>query len=429
MQDALFVFFGLLALFTLIKYKSRLSLIGVVLLLMLSLLSKESGLLFVVASLAYLLKWDRKRILSFIVIIFIPLVAYAYLHINAVGLASNPKNAPIDDLSLSERLINAPSILLFYITKTLFPLKLAYGYFWVHSSINIRHFFLPLVIDVSILSAIVYLGIKIRKAASKTMYNVYLFFTVWIFIGFMLIMQIIPLDFTVSEVWFYFTFIGFLGLVGVVASTFKPKIQYRTPIAIGVIIIIAMLGARTFIRGFDWKSQDSLIYAEINANADDYTAFNLVAQKKLNQGDIADAKNYALKSIAIYPLWSNYNTLGNIYAKEYNYEAAYNTYKKGLHYGQNNIIYENLCQLTLVYGNPAESEKFLVESLKKYPADANIWLYFALFEQTYKNNKLAKAAISQAAIYGEVPPQIYDSIMNNQPFTVNLSGLNKTISI
>jgi len=428
MQDALFVFFGLAALYTLIKFKNKSYLIVSVLLLMLSLLSKESGVLFVAVSLIYLLRWDRKRLVTFVAILAIPIAAYIYLHINAVGIASNPKNAPIDNLSLQGRLINAPSIILFYITKILFPLKLAYGYFWVYSTITIRHFFLPLAIDGLVLAAIVYLGMKIRKVTPKLNYFIFLFFAIWIVIGFVLIMQLVPLDFTVSEAWFYFTSIGILGILGSVASTFRPKLEYRAAIMIGVIIIITLLGVRSFVRGFDWRSQDTLANAEINADADDYTAYNLVAQNKLNQGDTVGAKTSILKSIDIYPLWSNYNTLGNILAKEHDYDGAYSTYKKGLQYGQNNIIYENLCQLTLVRGDPAENEKFLVDSLKKYPADSNIWLYFALFEQSYKNNKLAKAAISQSAIYAQVPSQIYYSIINNQPFSVNLSGLNKTIS-
>lgn len=61
MQDALYFFFGILALCLLIKFKSTRSMLLAALCLFLSLLAKETGILFVVMALVYLFWWDRKK--------------------------------------------------------------------------------------------------------------------------------------------------------------------------------------------------------------------------------------------------------------------------------------------------------------------------------------------------------------------------------
>jgi 4-amino-4-deoxy-L-arabinose transferase-like glycosyltransferase len=59
MQDALFFFFGILAVWLLVRFSSVKSLFFVALCLFLSLLSKESGVLFIAVSLLYLYWWNR----------------------------------------------------------------------------------------------------------------------------------------------------------------------------------------------------------------------------------------------------------------------------------------------------------------------------------------------------------------------------------
>ncbi len=123
MQEGLFFFFGMLAIWSLVRFRSVRSLLFVALCLFLSLLSKEIGVLFVVMSALYLFWFDRKRLLAYLSVMVLPIIFYLLLKIHAVGLFAGPNQniAPIASLSLGGRLLTAPAIVLFYITKFIFP--------------------------------------------------------------------------------------------------------------------------------------------------------------------------------------------------------------------------------------------------------------------------------------------------------------------
>jgi 4-amino-4-deoxy-L-arabinose transferase-like glycosyltransferase len=144
MQDALFFFFGILAIWLLLRFKSIRSLWLVALCLFLSLLSKETAVVFIIMALLYLFWFNRDRFYKFIYIMVVPVAAYLALRINAVGTTVYSNVAPIDHLNLLDRLLTMPSIVLFYITKFVFPWKLATAYYWTYSSFSVRHVLLPL---------------------------------------------------------------------------------------------------------------------------------------------------------------------------------------------------------------------------------------------------------------------------------------------
>jgi hypothetical protein len=180
MGDALFFFFGILALWLLLRFKSIRSLFLVIVCLFLSMLSKEAGMLFVVMSLIYLFWWDRKRFYPFMAILALPATIYVILRVNAIGWLPRSTIAPIDRLSLTGRLLTSPSVFLLYMTKFIFPAKLATSYYWVNSTFNVRHFLLPLIVDLAIIALVTYVALAIRKKASRAMYFTYLFIAVWV---------------------------------------------------------------------------------------------------------------------------------------------------------------------------------------------------------------------------------------------------------
>jgi hypothetical protein len=100
-----------------------------------------------------------------------------------------------------------------------------------------------------------------------------------------------------------------------------------------------------------------------------------------------------------------------------------------LSYGNDVSIYEDLATLTLVYGNPAEDKQFLLNSLQQFPRDATLWTYLAILEDRNNDNTDAKISISNASDYGQVPPIIYDGIVNDQPFMLQLNNLGTKIRI
>lgn len=426
MQDALFFFFGILAIFTLIKYRTNRGMWVAILFFLMSLFSKESGILFVIMGFLYLYLFDKERIRIFLSYAVLPVFLYFVFKINTVGLVGANHAAPINELGLIGRIFTAPSIALFYFTKFIFPSQLSLGYYWVHPTFSIGTFLIPLVVDLLVVSFFVYLGIRVRKKLSKEKFNAFLFFAVWAVIGLGLYMQIIPgLDFTACEAWFYFAMAGILGMIGI--ALLSIKIRFRPEWLVGFAVvatvsIIVLFGVRSNLRGYDYKSQYNLAVHDLTVSPDDFAAMNNIAQYLEDNGKFQEAIKYARQSINIYPIVSNYNNLGVALQQTGDYRGAINADNQALKYGNMGIIYENLALTHIVYSKPLATAQFFKKALKEYPHDYKLWLYYAVFEGAIGSNADAVNAITTAASYGEVPPVIYNGIMQNKPFGVPILG-------
>ncbi len=429
MQDALFFFFGILALYLLIRFKSIKSLLLVAVCLLLSLLSKESGILFVALSLLYLFWCNRQRLYWYMGISVVPVAVWFVLRLQAIGFSNNPNSGPIDSLGLAGRLMTAPSIVWFYITKFLFPFKLAYGYYWVYPNFSIRHVLLPAILDLAVVALVVYAAVRIRKRATKAAYTNFLFFGIWTALGLAMIVQIIPLDMTASEAWFYFPMAGMLGMIGVAVTALRPRLLHLNRRLVMVLVsgLLVLLCLRTAFRGTDYESQYILAKRDIAVSDTDYVAYNDAAQVLISQGKYSEAQAYVARSMSIYPTSSNYLNLGAILAYQGKYPGAVNAFDEGLQYAQTASTYQNLARLTLVYGNPVTNKRFLLSALSKYPQDYILWTCLALFDDQHNNVAGATIAIANAQKYGAVPQYIYDDILSNQAFLFNVAGKNIVI--
>jgi hypothetical protein len=429
MQDALFFFFGILAMWLLLRFHSVKSLALVTLCLFLSLLSKEAGLLFVIVSLLYLVWFDRRRLWPLLGFLVLPLGTWLFLKAHAVGLVgTNPHLGPVDSLNAMSRIMNYPSILLFFATKFIFPWKLATGYYWAYRSFSFDHVLLPILIDLMIIGAFIWSTLLIRQKASKEQYFTYLFFASWAGFGLLAYSQIVPLDMTVCETWFYFSMAGLLGMLGVILVTFQAKINPVLFVFLAL-LIVGTLGVRTAIRGTDYRSEHALALHDIAASNEDYTAYNLIAADYISQDNFNEAKLYAARSVSIFPTWTNYDNLGLALTGLGQYNAAASAYINSLQRNALSSAYENTATLALVYGTPAGGKHLLFVLIQKFPKDSTLWLYLALFYGEHNDNADAKFAIQQAASYGQVPQDIYNGIMSNKTFPVALNGLGKSIIV
>ena len=423
MQDALFFFFGLMALWLLLRFRSVRSLTTVAGCLFLSLLSKESGVLFIAITLTYLFWWDRKRLYPFIGIMAPLAILWLVLKTHAVGLLGmNPNIAPIDSLSLTGRLLTAPSIMLFYLTRFLFPLKLASAYYWVYPTVSFRHVILPLIIDLAVIAGFAYLGFVVHRKLSKAMFYTYLFFSLWLAFGLLIHLQFVPIDFTASETWFYFPMAGLLGMIGIFLEAFQEKIR-PSWFLIMVVLVISVLGLRSLARGMDWKNSYTLASRDIISSKEQYNAYNVLATYYYtNRRDYSTAKYYAAKSVALYANGNNNDVLGMTLIELGDYSGAYATLNDGLKRHQFvPFLCNSLARLTVVYGNPSANVQFLRTSLKQFPKDGELWFYYAV--QLYRIGDIsdAKSAIVVAtADSSQVPLSVYDGILNHQPFALQI---------
>lgn len=211
-------------------------------------------------------------------------------------------------------------------------------------------------------------------------------------------------------------------MIGVILTVFPLRVRPDWILLALAVLIIGGLGVRTAFRGLDWRSEYTLSSKDITASPDDYIAYNAITADLINQNKYSQAEPYALHSIKIYPTYPNFLNLGVILSYQGNYKGAVAAYQQALKYSHNIGVYEDLGSLTLLTGDPRSNKQFLVSSLKLAPTDANLWMYLALLEERTNDNANAKIAISNAASLGQVPQNIYDNIMNNVPFTLNVAG-------
>jgi hypothetical protein len=421
LQDALFFFFGTLALWVLLKYQSTKTLWLVALFLLLSLFSKETGVFFVLICLLYLFYFKRERIAQFIKITSLPVIIWLLAKVSAVGLFNgNPHIAPIDQLSLLGRLMNVPAIILFYITKFVSPWNLATQYHWVYTTFSVQYVVVPFLIDVVVIGAFIFGGRYIKKKVSVNRYHTFLFFAFWTIIGLSAYLQIIPLDMTVCEDWFYFSIVGVLGMIGIAIPVFKPRVKPITFLIIAV-AFISVFGVRTALRGTDYSTTYKLGLKDVSVSKQDFMAYTGLSQAYFSSGNYGLANTYAQKSIQIFPDSTNYEDLGAAMVFQGNYNGAYTAYNDGLKYEDYSQLLDDLAELTLVHGTPTNNQAFFTASLKKYPNDSYLWTYYALLFYRVGNLPYAKAAASYALENGKALPLaqgVYTTIMNNGRITV-----------
>jgi hypothetical protein len=427
MQEPLLFLFGISALYALSRSQTNKSFVIAALLLLLAMLSKETGIVFAVLSVLYLGLFKRERIVIFLAIAALPAIAYILLREQAIGfLPSTIHAAPISTLGFGERMLTLPSILAFYLTQFLLPTDLATSYYFTHTTFDIQNVLLPLIVVVLFICAVYLVGRVVRKSGIKQDFMQFIFFVSWAAIGLLPYLQLIPLDMTACETWFFASIPGFLGLIAVVLKVLivPSKIRWVYIVAVPLIIV---LGARTFVRGFDYTSQYTLASKDVAVTKDNYLAMNNLAQSLMQMEKYDQALGYVEDSIAVYPAVTNYTNLGVIKQKKGDFAGAKEAYEKALEYGSLGITYENLGIVNLTIGDRNENVKYFVKALEAYPRNNRLWTYLALQHAENGNAAEAKKAIQTAAGLGTVPGQLYYSILGDQPFDITLPGSNRVI--
>ena len=416
MQEVLFFFFGSISLLIFQNHNSPKAIISASVLLLFSLLSKETGILFLMISLTYIFIYKRKIFLPSLGASIVLLLIYAVLRISAIGIFPNtPLTSNISALTLGERLIDMPAILFFYIKTFIFPQNLAISYQWIYREISFSTFFLPLISDLVFLGILSYLGFYVNKK-SKDRLKLFLFFGFWFAIGTLLLIQIIPLDQTVSDRWFYFPVVGLLGMLGVFIKTVKMKLDRRLIIAISI-ILVSLLSLRTFMRSFDFKNDFTIASHDIKVSPASFGLENELASAYAKQGNYRLSKLQAEKSLALRPTQTSYIDLGVADTFLGDYGGAQKAYLSSLKFGDYYITYENLAALYIVYGNPKQNISYIKNvALKKFPNDYKLWLYVAILE--YKNGFKAQATTDIKNAYALNPSQqilpVYNTILNGK---------------
>jgi tetratricopeptide (TPR) repeat protein len=427
MQDALFFFFGILATYLLIRFRSKAVLAPVAICLFLSLLAKETAVLFILMDLVYLFWWNRQH-LTRMIVVTVPFVGIWFaLRASAVGLfVANVQGGPIGSVGLGGRLMTMPSIMALYLYRLIWPFKLASLYYFAHAEFTVGDFLIPLAIDIAVIWGVVGLGRKVgRRSESAAFPRTYWFFAAWTGVGLLAHLQLVPLDVTANEVWLHFSIVGLLGMVGTALTALRPSlvVRYNRQVQVACIGLLAVLGVATFNRGAVWSNTFDLASQDIANSPEDWAAYSDLAGEYLKRHDCQAVIRNEMHSVALHPTVLNLYNLGLGYEGVHDYAAAADAYRKGWAIGHFNGIADAFAGITAVYGDPHDNEQFLREAAAAYPNDAIVWKFLAYV--SYRNGEAsdAKQSISKAQALtpnDSAVQYFYPRIMQSQPLDVTV---------
>lgn len=385
LQDILYLFFGLISLLFLMKndfdFKKTLTLSFLILL---SLLSKETGIVFIFLSVLYAYLYQKKKLKSLFKAIFISLSFYSVLRFGIAQVFFNKHDlSPITRISFWQRLLTIPKIITHYLSTYVFPKDFSISQHWIVDTLTLTNFYLPLILSISFF---IILSVYLRSKP-------FLFFYSWFILGLGLHLQIFPLDMTVADRWFYLAQIGLLGMVGIYF------LRLSVLLSLLATIVLVLFSIRSYYRSLDWKDSLTLYSKDEQITPNSFDLENNLGVALYRAGRYQEAKDHFERSIKIAPFWwTNWNNLGSIHEQEKNIVDAKEAYTTAIKNGQYYLSYENLAKVILFReNNPDEAKKFAENSLKIFPQNSTLWLVLALSD--YKLNLKDDAAIAAKNAY------------------------------
>lgn len=379
-QEVLFFFFGLSAL--LICFKSKLTsknFLVVAALLLLSLLSKENGILFLAITLLYIFLFKHIFFKKIILVDGIVLGLYSLLR-----FASSTTNAfwieppPMAAVPFLNRVLHIPLLFFYYVKTFFYPNVLSFNQQWIITNFNVQTFFLPLFVDAGAL--ILLFGALLqtfRKKYEKKL--VLLFFSFWFLLGLAPHLQILPLDATVATRWFYFSSVGIIGIFALFYETLEKRFKnYSSLLLIGMLLLLFVLSIRTMVRNTQWKDALTL-YSNDYAVSQSPLLENNLGDEYFQRGNTVLAQKYFERAVKLDPdLWIGLNNLGIVQEKRGDFDKAYYYYGKALQKGDRLPVAENIARILVFKKKDTEAIVFTKRALTKYPLSAKLWITLSL---------------------------------------------------
>jgi hypothetical protein len=431
-QDVLFTFFGLAAILVTSRgLFSKYSNIVSAILLLCSLLSKETGILFVIICIIYTFIFRKESLIKKGIYFVGALIVYLLIRVSLVGFIHPlsfsvlPPNT-ILTASFSERLVTIPKIITYYITTIFYPNNLAVQYWYVISP-TLSNFVLPLLFVCFIFGIFIFIGNYITRK-QNILLKQYWFFFIWFTIGLGLHVQIIPLDVTAADRWFYFPFIGLLGMILSLLPFIHIKaLNKKDNLVIFIIFVVfVVLSTVTIIRNSNWYNGVTLfghdiVYAGADNVADiQYNYGTALMEENHYKDAIIHLQKASQLSPESYEIWQN---LGLSYIYVHKYDQARGAYEKVISLNNNLDEAHRAILYTLIKQNHyKEAENMAKRYIKMYPTDYSIWRLLGL--AAYKNEDKTMGITSlQKSFSLYADPETYNYLlMVQQNLPIDLSN-------
>lgn len=361
LQEILYSFFGLSSFLLLIKSLQRqvvnykLIILSLILLL-LALLGKESGIVYFPIIFFYLLLFNKKILPIWSLGSFLVIAFYLILRLGIANVSFSSKSlSPISQQPFLTRLTTLPFELMSYLRITYFPKDLFIAQHQVVNSVRDPRFFIGILITSLFLTTL--FGI-IYKTKSKLLF----FFFLWFSASISIALNIFPLDMTIAERWLYTPIIGLIGFTLVFLSKIIPWRMKEASIIF--IFVIGILGTRSFLRVKNWKDGLTLYNHDVSHNPNSFDLQNNLGTELFRAGKHEEALGHFQKSLDLSPNWHTpLNNIGVYYEYKQDYEKANEYYLKAIENGNYYLAYENYAKLNYYHNTNTQED---IENLKQF---------------------------------------------------------------
>lgn len=414
----------------LIAFKDRLSYMHTFLIYFLitfGLLFKEPAILFIPLIIFVSVCFKKRTLLSSIHYAVVPIFIYFFIRIVNVGVDLSQLHratlVPIQELGFLERMQSVPAIVFFYIKTLLFPKVLAFDQMWIIEKISFTSFYLPLLIDILVLVAMLYVGYRAKKVGKK-LFLTYLFFFVWFVGNFGILLQIVPLDMTVADRWMYVPLAGLLGIIGVGIKTCSLFERRSSALVYTLLVaIVLLLSIRTIVRNKDWKDDLTLLTHDSKVLTN-FDIENNLGSELASRGRYDEALPHLENSLRLKGHDTSYYNIAHVYEQVGKYDQAKKYYRIAINTNRNikrreaiiKNAYAGLGRVLLLHDTPGNAAVFLKEAMKVYPDDPMYISYYAL--ALYKLDRYDESLIAAKKAYSmrqnETTKAMYDKIVNKE---------------
>ncbi|MFH1790636.1 MAG: tetratricopeptide repeat protein [Candidatus Omnitrophota bacterium] len=280
---------------------------------MLSLMSKESGLVLPAVILAYHAVFRRK----FNTRAFLPfiLVACSYLTLRCSVLNSTG----IDFAQLTtawQRIPGFFAAIAGYIRLLIFPVNLHMDY--GNPIFTFSDYKVPLGVVITI-------ALIVSAYAMRRRDKLFTFSIIWFFIFLLPVSNIHPLAFFMAEHYLYIPSVIFFILLGRVCSTLSESGRLRYPAMLGIIVILSVWSFATIRQNEFWKTPAAIYGRILKFNPKSHIATFNLATDKAASGNPEEAISLYKKALELRPDYADpYLLMADIYINDKNYDKALN---------------------------------------------------------------------------------------------------------
>lgn len=428
-SEPLFFLFGIAALYLSMKNNiGRIKSLGIFVILFLSLMSKETGILFIFLVILYKILFKHEQWKVFFLYAVATLLFYCFFRFSIYGgnyLLIDP-SVPLGQLSLPGKLLNWPAIFFYYLKALIFPKDLAAEQTWIVREMEFNNFWFPLIFDFLFFTFLFSIGILLRKVDKVK--PVFFFFVLWFLMGLGFHLQIIPFDATVADRWFYFPLAGLLGVIGIaISQKYKQSLKFS-----GLLLCFALILAfsiRTIIRNNDWSDVVKLVTHDTKIHS------GWVLEKELGdrEGQLSKKIEHYKKSVDSFPREDNlfylaisYEKMGDLKnAKQYYYKIMGS---KALRKNKNKhylASYARLGRLLLSINSNQEAKNEIQKGLLDYPKSWQLWALLSLTNSklNYKDGALWTAKRAKSLYPSVYTKGLYEASLNNLSYYLPPSSI------